>query len=131
MASGDRAGLALFRDNMAFIAVEDGTVSLWKDLKLGAGWNTISTGAIEANATLPANSTDVWFRLDANIAPASDHLGTFSWSSDGETFEVLGTPYQMNTTYFFFIGYRFGILNYATEALGGSVTVKSFEVSDI
>jgi hypothetical protein len=55
-------------------------------------------------------------------------LGTFSWSADGETFEQLGTPYEMNSTYFFFIGYRFGILNYATEELGGSVTVKSFDI---
>lgn len=129
MAAGDRAGLALFRDNMAYIAVQDGTVSLWKDLKLGANWNTISTGAGHASAKLPAKSTDVWFRLQANIAPASDHLGTFSWSSDGKTFQQLGTPYAMNTTYFFFIGYRYGILNYATQKLGGSVTVKSFEVS--
>jgi hypothetical protein len=73
----------------------------------------------------------VWFRLEANIAPASDHLGTFSWSADGEEYEVLGTPYEMNATYFFFIGYRFGIFNYATEELGGSVTVKSFEIEDV
>ena len=130
MQSGDRAGLALFRDNMAYIAVEDGKVSLWKDLALGSGWDTISTGAVEASATLPEGSEEVWFRLSANIAPASDHLGTFSWSADGETFEELGTPYEMNTTYYFFIGYRFGILNFATEELGGSVTVKKFEVSE-
>jgi beta-xylosidase len=131
MTPGDRAGLALFRDNMAYIAVSDSTISLHKNLSLGAGWETLSTGFIEANATLPSNSTDVWFRLEANIAPASDHLGTFSWSADGEEFEVLGTPYEMNATYFFFIGYRFGILNYATEELGGSVTVKSFEIEDV
>jgi beta-xylosidase len=131
MSPGDRAGLALFRDNTAFIAVEDGTVSVWKNLSLGAGWETLSTGFVEANASLPANSTDVWFRLEANIAPASDHLGTFSWSADGEEYEVLGTPYEMNATYFFFIGYRFGIFNYATEELGGSVTVKSFEIEDV
>lgn len=128
MTPGDRAGLALFRQNTAYISVEDGTIDLWKGLALGAGWKTIATGEIEASATLPSNSTDVWFRVNANIAPASDHLGTFSWSSDGKTFEELGTPYEMNSTWQFFIGYRFGILNYATEELGGSVTVKSFEV---
>jgi hypothetical protein len=35
----------------------------------------------------------------------------------------------MNTTYYFFIGYRFGILNYATKNLGGSVTLKSFDIT--
>jgi beta-xylosidase len=129
MAAGDRAGLALFRDNMAYIAVEGGKISLWKNLALGTGWNTISTGQVEASATLPSGSKEVWFKLNANIAPASNHQGTFSWSSDGKTFQQLGTPYTMNTTYYFFIGYRFGILNYATKSLGGSVTVKSFDIT--
>ena len=129
MAAGDRAGLALFRDNMAYIAVEGGKISLWKNLALGTGWNTISTGQVEASATLPSGAKEVYFRLNANIAPASNHQGTFSWSSDGKTFQQLGTPYTMNTTYYFFIGYRFGILNYATKSLGGSVTLKSFDIS--
>jgi hypothetical protein len=35
----------------------------------------------------------------------------------------------MNTTYYFFIGYRFGIFNFAEYALGGQVTVNSFDLA--
>ncbi|KAK6433442.1 hypothetical protein LTR95_010382 [Oleoguttula sp. CCFEE 5521] len=59
MRSGDRAGLAHFRDNMARIAIQDGQVQLWHNLSLGAGWNTISTGFVEASASLPHGAKDV------------------------------------------------------------------------
>ncbi|KAK6442142.1 hypothetical protein LTR95_001611 [Oleoguttula sp. CCFEE 5521] len=129
MQAGDRAGLALFRDNMAHIAIQDGQVQLWRNLSLGAGWNTISTGFVEASAALPRGAKDVYFRLHANVAPQSDKLGTFSWSTNGRNFQPLGTPYLMNNTYYFFVGYRFGIFNFATEKLGGSVTARSFEMA--
>ncbi|KAG8870434.1 hypothetical protein FRB98_001635, partial [Tulasnella sp. 332] len=35
----------------------------------------------------------------------------------------------MNTTWEFFLGYRFAIFNYATVALGGQVTVSSYTTS--
>ena len=125
MQSGDIAGLWLFRDNSAYIGIQDRVVFVQRDLALGTGWETISTGTREAS--VPAsNSSTVWFRLHADVAPASDYLADFSYSFDGHTFQSLGTPYEMNTTYFFFLGYRYGIFNFATEELGGSVTVTSF-----
>ncbi len=127
MAAGDRAGLALFRDNMAYISYQDHKISLWRNLSLGAGWETISDGFVEDSVRVKKKRTSLWFRLHANIAPESDKLGTFSYSLEGNTFQQLGTPYEMNTTYYFFIGHRWGIFNFATEELGGSVTVKSFE----
>jgi beta-xylosidase len=129
MSSGDNAGLALFRDNSAYISIRNNAVILQRDLTLGAGWNTLSTGRLETSASLPTNTKTVWLRLHADIKPAGSHQATFSWSADGSTFKTLGTPYTMNTTYFFFIGYRFGIFNFAESALGGQVTVKSFELA--
>lgn len=128
MKKGDRAGLSLFRDNAAYVAVENNAINLYTDLALGGGWETISEGGVSATASLPEGQEEVWFRLEADVAPAGSHEGVFSWSKDGGEFEVIGEPVGMNTTYFFFIGYRFGILNYATEGLGGEVVVRSFEV---
>ncbi|KAM0715624.1 hypothetical protein Q7P37_009122 [Cladosporium fusiforme] len=128
MLPSDRAGLALFRDNMAYLSISNSTLSLYTDASLGAGWETLSLGAVSATASLPSNTSSVWLRLEANIAPASDKSGYFSWSLDGEDFAPIGDGYVMNTTYYFFIGYRFGIFNFATEELGGSVAVRSFDV---
>jgi beta-xylosidase len=129
MSSGDQAGLSLFRDNSAYIAIRNNAVILNRDLALGAGWNTLSTGRTETSASLPTNTKTVWLRLHADIKPAGSHQGTFSWSTDGKTFKQLGSPYTMNTTYYFFIGYRFGIFNFAENALGGQVTVNSFDLA--
>ena len=129
MSALDQAGLALFRDNSAYIAIRNNAVILQRDLTLGANWNTLSTGRTETSVSLPQGTKTVWLRLHADIKPAGTHQGVFSWSTDGKTFKQLGTPYAMNTTYYFFIGYRFGIFNFAEEKLGGSVTVKSFDLA--
>lgn len=126
MRAGDRAGLALFRDNMAYISYQDSKISLWRNLSLDADWNTLSTGFVEQSVDVPEDQHSIWFKLHANIAPESNKKGTFYYSTDGNDFKQLGTPYVMNTTYYFFIGYRWGIFNFATEELGGRVTVESF-----
>ena len=38
----------------------------------------------------------------------------------------LGPAYTMWTNWAYFMGYRFGIFNYATKELGGSIKVESF-----
>jgi hypothetical protein len=41
-------------------------------------------------------------------------------------FTELGGLYTLTVDYLFFMGYRYGIFNYATKALGESVEVISF-----
>jgi hypothetical protein len=54
------------------------------------------------------------------------HNISFQYSTDGQTFNALGSSYTLTTDYNLFIGYRWGIFNYATKALGGSVLLSSF-----
>jgi hypothetical protein len=35
----------------------------------------------------------------------------------------------LDKTWAFFMGYRFAIFNYASQALGGSITVSSFQLT--
>ncbi|KAF2235684.1 hypothetical protein EV356DRAFT_116923 [Viridothelium virens] len=58
--------------------------------------------------------------------PNSNKQASFAYSVDGTTFEALGKSFTMNTGYQYFTGYRYGIFNFATEALGGSVSLLSF-----
>ncbi len=37
--------------------------------------------------------------------------------------------FKMTNAWQFFMGYRFGVFNYATQALGGAVKVASFELA--
>jgi hypothetical protein len=71
----------------------------------------------------------IWLRASADIRPGSGRTATFSYSTDGTTFVPLGPAFVLNNAWEFFMGYRFGIFNYATQALGGAVTVRSFDLT--
>jgi beta-xylosidase len=132
MADGDRAGLAMLRDRSAWIGVrkDDGVtrVSMTNGLTMSTnGWATTGTGTEAAGANVSGGR--VWLRVDADIHPGSGRTATFSYSTDGTTFTTLGPPFTLNNDWQFFMGYRFGIFDYATTALGGSVTVNRFAVT--
>ncbi|GIC90382.1 uncharacterized protein Aud_006816 [Aspergillus udagawae] len=109
MADGDHAGLAALKDASAWIGiVRNGTeyrVVVTHGLAMGTYGGTTSTRTTVA--TTPIIRTKVWLL-------------------DGSTFMELGDAYTLTTDYLFFMGYRYGIFNYATQALGGSVDVLSF-----
>jgi beta-xylosidase len=132
MADGDRAGLSMLRDVSASIGVKQtgSTRELFmiNGMTMNSNWGTASTGNEVATAALSGNQ--VWLRATADIAPGGSNSATFSYSTDGSTFTNLGDTLTMNTDWQFFMGYRFGIFNFATTALGGSVTVKSFEMQE-
>ncbi|THU98001.1 beta-xylosidase [Dendrothele bispora CBS 962.96] len=136
MTDGDRAGISMFRQISAYIGVKQtgNTRQLVMvnglDMISSSGgtsdWVTSSEGSEVATAAL--SGTQVWLRVTADIAPAAigTTSATFSYSTDGNNFTNLGNTLSMSTDWEFFMGYRFGIFNFATSKLGGSVTVKSF-----
>jgi hypothetical protein len=96
-------------------------------LTMDGSWNTTSTGSEVGSAELAGDR--VWLRLTADIRPGQGRQGRFSYSSDGMAFSPIGNAHTMNNSWEFFMGYRFGIFNFATSAAGGVVTVKSFEIT--
>ncbi|KAI1853986.1 hypothetical protein JX265_003691 [Neoarthrinium moseri] len=128
MAAGDRAGLALFRDQSGWIGVKnDGgtlTVAMTNNILMNTDWTTKNTGSTVASAGVSKGT--IYLRGTVNINPGSGRTGSFSYSTDGTTFKSLGSSITLNNDWQFFMGYRWGIFNYATSALGGSVQVASF-----
>ncbi|GEK19443.1 family 43 glycosylhydrolase [Cellulomonas persica] len=131
MANGDRAGLAMLRQSSAWIGVvkNNGTtrVVMTDGLTMNSSWATTGTGAERASATVSGGR--IWLRTSADIRPGSGRTATFSYSTDGSTFVPLGPAFTLNNQWEFFMGYRFGIFTYATQALGGAVTVRSFDLT--
>ncbi|KAJ5490712.1 hypothetical protein N7539_002279 [Penicillium diatomitis] len=132
MHSGDRSGLAMLRDSSAYVAVVNngGTlrVSMVDGLTMDSKWNTQSTGSEVSGVNLPGGTSKIWLRAAADIRPGSGRTATFSYSTDGSSFVSIGHPFVLNNAWQFFMGYRYGIFNYATTALGGSVVVNSFDM---
>ncbi|KAF4408499.1 MULTISPECIES: glycoside hydrolase 43 family protein [Streptomyces] len=131
MADGDRAGLALLRDSSAWIGVKrDGggtRVVMIDNITMDSDWNTVSTGGEVAGTAVSGGR--VWLRARADIRPGDGRQARFSYSTDGSSFTDLGPAFTLKNDWHFFMGYRFGIFNYATRALGGAVTVGRFELS--
>jgi beta-xylosidase len=140
MASGDRAGAVLFRDTAAYIGIHKSgstaTLVMVNGLALNDDRSTKSTGTVAATGpTVPAGTTDLWLRVQSDITPAfgtnTARQTTFWYSTDGQSFKQLGPAFNMANTWQFFTGYRYGVFNFATEKLGGAVTVKSFEMKNV
>jgi beta-xylosidase len=131
MSDGDRTGLALLRQSSAWIGVRRDAgvtrVAMVNGLSMDSNWNTTSTGSEAASATVSGGR--IWLRATADIRPGTGRQGRFSYSTDGVTFTPLGSALTLNNAWQFFMGYRFAMFNYATQALGGAVTVRRFDLT--
>ena len=128
MRDGDRTGLAMLRDSSAWIGIkrDNGAtrVTMVNGLTMDGSWNTTGTGSVAAAATVSGGR--LWLRATADIRPGSGRQARFSYSTDGVNFTALGPAFTLNNAWQFFMGYRYGVFNYATRSLGGAVTVRSF-----
>lgn len=134
MVNGDRAGLSLLRDQSAYIGVvKDASGSLSFVMRSGItmekeNWTTTSVGTDQASVSLSQNR--IWLRAqgDFRASPPGDKTAQFFYSLDGQTWKQLGSDWTMPNSWEFFQGIRWGVFNYATSALGGSVLLEDFTV---
>ncbi|HZM84740.1 MAG TPA: RICIN domain-containing protein [Candidatus Limnocylindrales bacterium] len=131
MRDGDRAGLAMLRDSSAWIGVkrDNGAnrVVMTNGLTMNSSWGTTGTGSEAGSANISGGR--IWLRINADIRPGSGRQARFSYSTNGTTFTSLGPAFTLNNAWQFFMGYRYGIFNYATASLGGTVTVSRFDLT--
>lgn len=129
MADGDVTGLSAFRDTASWIGVIRNGTTYTIQVRADATqdlttWETISTGTITATALITARK--VWFRASLDARASGTKLGQYYYSTDGIKFTQLGPSAALSSGWQLFMGYRFGIFNFATKALGGSVFICSF-----
>ena len=131
MSNGDRAGLAVLRDSSAWIGIKHDNggsrVCMINGITMDSNWNTSNKGSEAAGTSVSGGR--IWLRAQADIRPGSSRPVTFSYSTDGNTFTTLGPTFSMGNAWQFFMGHRFAIFNYATQALGGSVEVEQFTLA--
>ncbi len=123
MKDGDFAGLVLLQKNYG-----------WVGVKADAGSKSIVMVVTESGKpvtiqSVPLLQQKVYLKADCDFVNRSDK-GYFYYSLDGKTWTVIGSPLQMVYTLPHFMGYRFGLFNYATKSAGGSVDLDFFHISD-
>jgi len=106
---------------------------MWNGVTLSEnGWKPKSIGAQVASANISSSSGgggggSIWLRTKVNVLPGTQQ-GTFQYSTDGTTFVNLGNAVTIVNDKIFFMGWRYGVFNFATKARGGSVMVRSFSI---
>jgi beta-xylosidase len=123
MKEGDFAGLSLLQKNYGLVGVkmENNTKSI---VMINAGTGT----PISAEPVSLAQKT-VWFRAECDFTEKKD-TARFYYSLDGKVWIAIGSPLKMSYTLPHFMGYRFGLFNYATKETGGYVDFDYFRIEE-
>jgi beta-xylosidase len=115
MREGDVAGLAVFQDPYAYIAIKQTNGK--KQVVMVNNGRTIDSVAI--------NEPVVHFRA---IASNTTGKAAFQYSVDGKTFSPVGTELNMRFNLSIFTGNKFCLFNYPTKQIGGYVDFDFFRM---
>lgn len=123
MNAGDYAGLGALQAEYGFVGVRsDGaTKAIVMVLGDGDGEDTISE--------VPLLEDIVYLRIDMDYQDQRDDA-FFYYSLDGMTWEPIGETLPMIYSLDHFMGYRYGLFNFATQSPGGHADFGFFRVDD-
>lgn len=123
MKDGDFAGLTLFQKKYGQVGVQnvDGVKSI---VMVSAE----SGRPVELERVALSQNT-VYLKAACNFKDLAD-TGEFFYSLDGKSWKRIGGQLKMSYTLPHFMGYRFGLFNYATKSAGGFVDFDYFRISE-
>lgn len=78
---------------------------------------------------LPLTQDQVYFKIECDFQDRRD-VATFFYSLDGKAWQPIGGPLKMAYTLPHFMGYRFALFNYASQAPGGYADFDYFRITD-
>ncbi|MCC9065782.1 glycoside hydrolase family 43 protein [Flavobacterium piscisymbiosum] len=123
MKEGDFAGLTLFQKDfgLAGIKAENGSKRI-------VMIETVD-GTSREIQSLPFSGNKIYFKATCNFKDKTD-LGQFYYSLDGKKWIGIGNAIKLPYTLPHFMGYRFGLFNYAEKDLGGYVDFDYFRLEN-
>lgn len=123
MKDGDFAGLSLLQRKYGLVGVkyENGKKSV---VMVNAG-----SGKAEQIESIPLTNKVVYLKAECDFRNQKD-IARFFYSLDGITWNVIGNKLKMEYSMPHFMGYRFGLFNYATKNPGGFVDFDYFRIED-
>ena len=123
MKDGDFAGLALLQKKFGQVGVmvTKGAASI---VMVSA-----QTGRPVVKERVPLKTKRVFLKAECDFRNLAD-IGYFYYSLDGKTWIPIGTPLEMEYSMPHFMGYRFGLFNYATVDPGGEADFDWFRIDN-
>jgi len=123
MKNGDFAGLCLLQNNFGQVGVKISTEGKYIVMV-----SANSGKAIEVEK-VPFNEKVVYLKADCNFKEKADNAN-FYYSLDGKAWKKIGERLKMVYSLAHFMGYRFGLFNYATQNSRGYADFDYFHISD-
>lgn len=123
MKDGDFAGLCLLQKNYGLIGVK--VTGSNKSVVIVNAAN----GKTEEVQTVSPALKIVYFKATCDFTDKKD-VADFYYSLDGKSWKRTGTQLKMSYTLPHFMGYRFGLFNYATKNIGGYADFDFFHIED-
>ena len=119
MKEGDFAGLTLLQKDFGLVGVkaENGSKRI-------VMIETVKGDSKEIQS-VPFSGNKIYFKAICNFKDKAD-LGIFYYSLDGKEWISIGNTIKLPYTLPHFMGYRFGLFNYAEKNLGGYVDFDYF-----
>jgi beta-xylosidase len=123
MKDGDIGGLALLQQKFGLVGVS---------MKNGAKHIVMINaefGLGKEMQRIPLSQDVVYVKAECDFTGKKD-VAKFLYSLDGKTWTVIGSQLKMSYTIPHFMGYRFGLFNYATEKTGGFIDFDFFRIEN-
>jgi beta-xylosidase len=123
MRKGDFAGLALLQLKYGMVGVNyhEGFKSI---VMISA-----ESGKPVEMQRIPLSQNTVYLKIECNFKDLKD-TAYFFYSLDGESWMQIGSQLKMSYTLPHFMGYRFGLFNYATKNVGGFADFDFYRIED-
>jgi len=124
MKEGDFAGLTAFQRKFGQVGVK--IVNGQKQVFMISNKTDKPTGL----QSIPLSQNKVYLKIDCDFRNKID-VAKFFFSLDGKTWKPIGGELKMEYTLMeHFMGYRFGLFNYASKNPGGYADFDYFHISD-
>lgn len=122
MKDGDFAGLSLLQKEYGLIGIR--MIGTEKFLVMSHA----TAGSTEESVHVPLRQQRVFLKATCDFTNKKDSA-TFFYSFDGNNWKKIGDDLKMTYTIPHFMGYRFGLFNYASKNPGGYVDFDYFKIS--
>ncbi len=123
MKEGDFAGLALLQKKYGIVGVKY-TKGIRSVVMINA-----QSGSPDEVESVPLSRKKVYLKAECDFTDRRD-IGYFYYSLDGKTWKPIGNQLKMEYSMPHFMGYRFGLFNYATREPCGYVDFDWFHITN-
>lgn len=123
MKEGDLAGLALLQQKYGLVGVkfENGSKSVFM--------MSAESGKPVEVERVPIMQQKIYLKAECDFKDRKD-TAYFFYSLDGKSWVRIGSALKMSYTLPHFMGYRYGLFNYATKSTGGYADFDFFRIED-